>query len=493
MFLEASRKLFILVSLLYVSTASSPVTVAQDLIRVETNQVLVPVIVVDKDRWRLVWNDPNLLRAVKENNLKLEEEIVESVVIHHLTSVDFQIFDDGKDQEVKNVTYVQSPYSGFQDNKGYHTELLGEGGGKWSSAEWPSWQVGVPTYGNYVIAYALPESPEGSCHQIKVKVNRRDAFVLARKEYCNTKSSASDPLNGTMLGKQMESDLAWPRANKVGITLLAVAFYTETGAARVHVALDWAGKSLKRYSTTTAVLGMVFKKDGSRVMRFSDLEEYASWEENEAINGHYVDPDPSKIATRYETQLILPTGEYDLQVVLSDGTNFGRAEIPLTVDTYDRTGLAISNLALCKQIQDVSTYSPKSPVQLPGYRTTKLSGNYVPLVSKDVEFKPTSNTRFKKGETLYAYFEVYEPLLAGKSPPTVQIQMRVVDVKTGELKSDSQPISATSYLKAGSPVIPIGRGIDISKLPKGSYRLEVQATDSAGKNTAWRTANFTVE
>ncbi len=471
----------------------APITVAQDLIRVETNQVLVPVIVVDKDRWRLVWNAPNLLRAVKENNLKLEEEIVESVVIHHLTSVDFQIVDDGKDQEVKNVTYEQSSYSGFQDSKGYHTELLGEGGGKWSSAEWPSWQVGVPTYGNYVIAYALPESPEGSCHQIKVKVNRRDAFVLARKEYCNTKSSASHPLNGTMLGKQMESDLAWPRANKVGITLLTVAFFTETGAARVHVALDWVGKSLKRYSTTTAVLGMVFKKDGSRVMRFSDLEEYASWEENEAINGHYVDPDPSKIATRYETQLILPAGEYDLQVVLSDGANFGRAEIPLTVDNFNSKDLAISSASLCRQIQDASSYTSRTASTLPGGWAYRLRRKYVPLVSKDIEFKPTGNTRFKRGETLYTYFEVYEPLLAEQPPATVQIQMRIVDVRTGEVKSDSQPVDATPNVKAGSPVIPIGRGIDISKLPKGSYGLDVQATDSVGKRTPWRTANFTVE
>jgi hypothetical protein len=35
--------------------------------------------------------------------------------------------------------------------------------------------------------------------------------------------------------------------------------------------------------------------------------------------------------------------------------------------------------------------------------------------------------------------------------------------------------------------------MDISKLPKGSYRLDVQATDSAGKSTPWRTASFTVE
>jgi hypothetical protein len=110
-----------------------------------------------------------------------------------------------------------------------------------------------------------------------------------------------------------------------------------------------------------------------------------------------------------------------------------------------------------------------------------------------MEFKPTGNTRFKNGETLYTYFEVYEPLLWGQSPATVQIQIRIVDLKTGEVRSDSQPISAMPYLKEGSPVMPIGRGIDIRELPIGSYRLDVQASDSTGKSTAWRTANFTVE
>jgi hypothetical protein len=213
---------------------------------------------------------------------------------------------------------------------------------------------------------------------------------------------------------------------------------------------------------------MVFKKDGSLLTRFSDRAEYPSWEENESLNGMYVDPSRATLATRYETQLILLPDEYKLQVVLSDGTKFGRAEIALTVDNYDGKELAISKVAIYKQIQDVST----SPVQLPGYRTTELPGNYVPLVSRNVEFKPTGNTRFKKGETLYTYFEVYEPSLAGQSPATVEIQMRVVDLKTGKVESDSQPISATPYVKPGSPVIAIGRGIDISKLPKGSYRLD---------------------
>lgn len=50
-FLDARCKLALLISLLCVSTASSPVALAQDAIRVETNEVLLPAIVYDKERF----------------------------------------------------------------------------------------------------------------------------------------------------------------------------------------------------------------------------------------------------------------------------------------------------------------------------------------------------------------------------------------------------------------------------------------------------------
>src|SRR6266850_6826954 len=214
--------------------------------------------------------------------------------------------------------------------------------------------------------YALPDSPEGSCHQIRVKVNRRNALVAAHSEYCNTKHSASDPLNGTRLGNQMEDDLVTPKNNNVDISLLAIALYTNSDTARVHLALDWPWESLKGKSRTTGVLGKVFNKDGSVVSRFSDfaIREGVSDREWPA---YVKDPsDTVLIESRYETQLVLPPGEYDIRVVLSDGTRFGRAEVPMTVDSYDSKELAVSAVSLCKQISDVSAYSPQHPPKLPG-------------------------------------------------------------------------------------------------------------------------------
>jgi hypothetical protein len=122
---------------------------------------------------------------------------------------------------------------------------------------------------------------------------------------------------------------------------------------------------MKRDSKTKGFLGMVVKKDGSLATRFSDLLEDASPEENQALNGEYVDPDAGNIATRYETQLILRPGEYDVWVALGDGTKFGRAETPLAVESHDGSELVITKVALCKQIQDASAYSSKSLAQLP--------------------------------------------------------------------------------------------------------------------------------
>ena len=48
-------------------------------------------------------------------------------------------------------------------------------------------------------------------------------------------------------------------------------------------------------------------------------------------------------------------------------------------------------------------------------------------------------------------------------------------------------------MEAGKSVIPVSEQITTTKLAKGSYRIEVQASDSAGRSTPWRTATFNVE
>ena len=55
------------------------------------------------------------------------------------------------------------------------------------------------------------------------------------------------------------------------------------------------------------------------------------------------------------------------------------------------------------------------------------------------------------------------------------------------------PVDGTSYASPGSSVLAIARKVPIDGLAKGAYRLEVQATDSEGRTTVWRKAEFVVE
>lgn len=196
--------------------------------------------------------------------------------------------------------------------------------------------------------------------------------------------------------------------------------------------------------------------------------------------------DPFWLPTRYETQVDLPAGNYNLDVALNDGWNSGRAEVPLIIEPYTGKQLALSSVALCKTLRSAAV-AAKEAAQ------ANFAPRYVPLVSKDILFAPTADTTFTKGEPLFAYFEVYEPQLTEDPAAPVSMHLRILDTSTGKLIADLAPIDGAAYKQAGSSVLRIGRKVPIDQLPTGNYRLEVQVTSSTGRSTAWRGANFEVK
>jgi hypothetical protein len=467
-----------------------PTTKAQEPIRVEARQVLVPVVVADERRVRSLENSAATYEAALSGHLERFDAVSESVIIHNLTAADFLVLDDGRPQKIDNVSFEKRRYWDVRDDKGHHLEYIGIGGGKWSTGEWRPEVAAVSQLSQYVISYPLPDSPEGSCHKIRIKVNRRHALVSFRGEYCNTHHPASDPLNGSKLGQRLEAELVAPVNKSVEISLLAVPFYAKPAVARVHVAVDWPEKAFSDLSQSNVILGMVFQTGGGLVARFSDLANgYGS---SEHTHFHWLfEPFPYWGENRYDTQLDLPPGTYELRVAVGDGKKFGHSVVPFTVERWNQSELAISQVSLCKIISDVSKNAQKLPGTWTGAAATAPDA-YVPLVSNEVEFNPTSDTRFESTDSLYIYFEVYSAAVEKEPQAPIQVQIRVVDLKTGQVVSDSQPISGAPYRKPGSLAIAIGRGIDISKLPKGQYRLDVQAA-AATTATDRHSANFTVE
>jgi hypothetical protein len=454
-------------------------------IRVEAREVVVPVFVFSKA-------SASALFGGDWTQVEQDEEIL------GLTAKDFHIFEDGSEQEVRSLTAERVQDWWVRDNVSLHDERSCTPGGIWLGPDIPESAVAVRITQSsplhiYLVSYIPPSSPTGSCHRINVKVDRPKGaaygklVVYARDEYCRAAHSLSDPLNGTKLGKQLEEYANAPRQGKIPLSVQTGLLFGNGGTGVVNVALEFPWKSLKHewydddLYTSIGVLGLVYNKDGTVFSRFSDspclFGSSKRWEYCDHCARDKTSLDYVGIPGGYQTQISLPPGDYDLKVVLTDGAKFGRAETPLKVESDDRSTLSLSGIVLSK----------RSHEPLPG------PSQYVRLVAGGQEFTAAADTQFKKGEALFAYLEVNEPLLATAPETKVQVRLKVSNAQTGELRVDTGFASVSALARRGKSVIPVAEQVAVDKLAPGSYRLDVQATDSAGRSTPWRTANFTVE
>jgi hypothetical protein len=336
----------------------------------------------------------------------------------------------------------------------------------------------------YLLAYSAPESPEGSCHTIRVKVNRGGLNLRARTGYCNVKSV--DLLAGKPMEKELESRLAVAQSGTLpAAPIQAPFFYTSANTARVDVVLDIPTAEVKfqkvkgKQHAELNVLGIAYRPNGNVAARFSDTVKLDFDDKKEAEE--FV-----KKPYHYENQFDAGAGRYTLKVAFtSGGDRFGKVEIPLNIDTYDGKQFAMSSLALSKNIRRVSDLESGLDVEM-------LEGR-VPLMAQGFEFTPAGSYQFKTDENVVVYFELYEPLLTEPNGAIkVAVQLRVMDRQGGAAKVDSGGVDLSKFMRAGNPVMPVGLRVPLAGLVAGAYRLELRAVDSAGRETL-RSADFNVQ
>jgi VWFA-related protein len=334
----------------------------------------------------------------------------------------------------------------------------------------------------YLLGYTPPESAEGSCHFLKVKLDRPGTSVRFRSGYCNVK--AVDALAGNPVEKDLENRVAGTAPGVPGVSMQAPFFYTSPNTARVDVALEIPGDGIKfekvkgKFHADLNILAIAYRPDGTVAARFSDNKKLEV-DDKKQMQAFAEKP------YHYDSQFEIASGQYTLKAAFtSTGTTFGKVEAPITVDPYDSKQFGLSGLALSKDLHRVADLGSDMDAVLLEGRT--------PLVASGFEFNPAGSYRFKKTDHAALYAEIYEPHAADKTPPVVGVQLRVLDRKTQEVKQDSGLGSVTGQIRAGNPVIPIGLRLPVEKLEPGAYVVEVKAVDSTG-NTKTRVANFDVE
>jgi VWFA-related protein len=333
----------------------------------------------------------------------------------------------------------------------------------------------------YILGYVPNDTPEGSCHTLKVKLNHGGTNVRSRSGYCNVKTS--NTLEGKPVEKQLESHATGSQGGSIHGGMQAPYFYTSANVARVNLAMEIPAdavhfnKEKGKYNANLNVLGIAYRADGSVGARFSDTVnlnlEKDEWKQF------------SQNPYRYQNQFDATPGTYKLTVVLSAGGDaFGKFETPLQIDSYDGKQFSLGGVVLTNSAQRLG--------DIPTSLDSALLEDRTPLVVQGLQILPSGTNRFKRDENVIVYSEIYEPLLSSASPPQIGMGYRIIDRASNKEVMFTGVVAADAYIRKGNPVVPVGLKVNVKDLNPGGYRLVLQAVDAAGNKAPNRTVDFDV-
>ena len=448
-------------------------------------------------------------------------------VARGLSANDFHVFDNGAEQKINYLEESDSPLRDVNEQWFFYPHIWGAWGAFLTSDLW----LAAPA-ATYIIGY-IPPPQSGDCHTIRV-VAGDNQVVLSRNRYCNSDDGDTAAVAGRKLAARMEPFAKSASRGSIKVSSQPFVFWssrvlslmrdkreTGIGSASASAAADYTYVVVVHDSRAPAtvqiateyevdtkkwdypcpsdhpaiqVFGVVYKANGEVAARFGDSYPCRS-EDSSFLIDFGVDPPVGSYAptgswlpipTRFNSQVELRPGDYDVHVVVSDGHKFGQARMPLRVEPLDGEALTISDLALNGILRDASWLLRDAAVVSPAPLVPS------PLVSKHAQFIPVPDARLSKKSSLPLYFEIYEPLLVDRGAE-VYFLMKITDLKHGTVVMNAGPTSAAECVIPGNVVIPIALNVETEKLQSGQYKIEVQASDSAGRTTEWRMAKFEIQ
>jgi VWFA-related protein len=321
-------------------------------------------------------------------------------------------------------------------------------------------KIGAEQNQDYVLGYTPPDSKEGLCHTLRVKVDRGGTVTRVRSSYCSSKPQ--DLLAKSRVEQDLEKRAA---ATQTGTAFIQTPFfYAAPGMARVHVVMEIPADQLKfenqkgKLHAEMNVLGIASTSSGDVAARFSDIVKRDL---------------ESKFDLHYEKEFKIAPGQYTLTVVYSSGgTAFGKVETPLSIGPWDRDTFAISGIALSNAVHPASELGLED----------SLIDEGTPLIAGGMQLLPSGSKIFRRSDQAFCYFEVYPP----SQPQPATVALRILELKSGVQKWDGGAVKLGPP-PAGKSAIPFGLSVPIASFPPGTYQIEVTAGSSR------RTVDFEVK
>jgi hypothetical protein len=333
----------------------------------------------------------------------------------------------------------------------------------------------------YLIGYVPPNAPEGSCHTLRVKVDIRGVETRARQEYCTEKRP--DVVSGRIAGAALAARTAG-NSGALAPTMQLPYFYTGTNRAVVHVTLQVvpAGMKFTKDQGTLhgqiALVGTATRADGATAGRFADTVKVDMPDQKQA--DAFV-----KAPWNYEHYFTLASGKYNFDMAVGTGDNSaGKVDAPLEIAPWAAGSFGISGIALSREVHrvDGSADSASGGPALEGR---------APLMAQGVRVVPSPSVRFARGEHVYFYTEIYDPSLnAATAAASLDIQYRVIDRQSGQVKEDSGMVSVANYVRPGNTVVPVATTLPVADLAAGEYRLEISAAHAGAPEAVTKAVDF---
>jgi len=334
---------------------------------------------------------------------------------------------------------------------------------------------------SYTLVFSPRVSGEGSCHEIRVTVNRPDVKVLGRNLYCNVVEATT-----ATVVKPRETELdSLAASDDTGNTAASASvpfFYEANGVARVNLALEIPSPALEltdrngKLHAEMDVLGVAYVPSGNVTARFTHKMKF-DFDTRQQFDDFLRRP------LHFEHQFEIAPGNYHLRVVFRSAKDrFGAVEAPLAIDSFNAGQLTLSGIALSRDVQAIS----------PEAAQDEAEAGILPLVFRGNRINVSGSDILSRTGTAEAYFEIYEPLTAGAGAVQLTMRVRLLDAHSKEERWNSGDVDLSALATAGGRAIPVAIKLPVASLPAGSYYGELTVKDSAG-GKAVRSVNFRTE
>jgi VWFA-related protein len=335
----------------------------------------------------------------------------------------------------------------------------------------------------YRLAFSPEVSGEGSCHEVKVTVNRPDVKVFGRNFSCNVVEEVSTSAGVKPRENDLDSLAASDQAGNTAASASVPFFYEPNGVARVDLALDIPTPVLQpansngKVHAEMDVLGVAYATaSGEVAARFTHKMKF-DFDTRQQFDDFLRRP------LHCEHQFEVAPGNYQFKVAFRSAKDrFGAVEAPLAIEPLNAAQLSLSAIALSRNVQPIS----------PEAAQVEAETGEVPLIFRGNRITVSGSDNLPRTGIAEAYFEIYDPPVLGGATVQLTMRIRLLDSQSNQERWNSGDVDLSALAKPGDRVIPVAVRLPVAGLPAGTYRAELTVNDSAG-GQAVRSIGFRTE